>query len=250
MDNILYSVDPVIWVKEQIGIEPDQWQADLLLDNHSDIIVNASRQVGKSSTIALKSLHKAIYRKNSLILIISPSERQSKELLLKVKQGINSLEIKPGLKEDNKLSIILDNDSRIVALPGSESTVRGFSSVNLLIIDEASRIDEELYYATKPMLAISKGNIILLSTPNGKQGLFYEIWENSDTFKKYRIKATDCSRISEKFLEEQRKELGELMFKQEYMTEFIDNCNQLFSSDLIEKAFVEDLEPFDIDLSS
>ncbi len=74
------------------------------------------------------------------------------------------------------MTLRLENGSRIVSLPGTEGTVRGFSGVALLIVDEASRVDDALYHAVRPMLAVSHGKLVLLSTPWGKRGFFYREW--------------------------------------------------------------------------
>ena len=53
----------------------------------------------------------------------------------------------------NEVSILLPNGSRIVGLPGREATVRGFSGVSLVVVDEASRVPDAVYGAVTPMLA-------------------------------------------------------------------------------------------------
>src|SRR5215831_4587952 len=73
-------------------------------------------------------------------------------------------------------SVMLANRSRIIALPGKEQTIRGYASVSLLIIDEAARVPDDLYRAVRPMLAVSSGRLICLSTPFGKRGFFHDCW--------------------------------------------------------------------------
>ena len=70
----------------------------------------------------------------------------------------------------------LENGSRIITLPGSEKTIRGFSGVGLLLVDEASRVADELYFAVRPILAVSGGSLMVLTTPYDKRGVFYEEW--------------------------------------------------------------------------
>ena len=81
--------------------------------------------------------------------------------------------------------------SRVVGLPGNEATVRGFSAVSLLLIDEASRVPDELYHALRPMLAVSDGGLWLMRTPHGKAGFFYEEWERGGPGWE-RVRATGC----------------------------------------------------------
>jgi hypothetical protein len=61
----------------------------------------------------------------------------------------------------------LPNGSRIEALPGSEKTVCAFSGTSVLILDEAAGVDDKLYYAARPMLAVSRGSLMMLTTPYG-----------------------------------------------------------------------------------
>jgi hypothetical protein len=76
----------------------------------------------------------------------------------------------------NTTSLLFPNGSRIVGLPGTEATVRGFSAVSLLLIDEASRVPDEIYKALRPTLAVGNGDLWLMSTPHGQRGFFYETW--------------------------------------------------------------------------
>jgi hypothetical protein len=70
----------------------------------------------------------------------------------------------------------LSNFSRVVCLPCREDTIRGYSHVTLLVIDETARVPDDLYRAVRPMLAVSNGRLICLSTPSGKRGFFHDAW--------------------------------------------------------------------------
>ena len=111
----------------------------------------------------------------------SPSQRQSNELFRNAITLVNKLAVTPEKLEANQFSLQLRNGSRIVALPGKEATVRGFSGVDLIIEGEASRVDDLLYRTMRPMLAVSGGRLILMSTPFGKRGHFFEEWSNGGT---------------------------------------------------------------------
>src|SRR4029077_16686931 len=114
----------------------------------------------------------------------------------------------------------LTNGSRVISLPGSERTVRGLASVDLIIIDEAARVDDDLLAATRPMLAVSNGSLFALTTPAGKPGRFYEPWLKGVGWQRISIKSTECSRIDPSFLDQEREALGPLLFGQEYLCEF------------------------------
>lgn len=112
----------------------------------------------------------------SLVIIASPSERQSAELLLKLKKFTKLLSWKTRTDGVNQHSLVLVNGSRIVALPDSEKRVRGYSAVRLLIVDEAAAVNDTLYQTLRPMLATSNGTIWLLSTARDKDGFFWNHW--------------------------------------------------------------------------
>src|SRR5216684_973035 len=96
-------------------------------------------------------------------------------------------------------------DAKQAGLPGMEDTVRGFSAVSLMLIDEASRVSDDLYKAVRPMLAVGDGDLWLMSTPNGKRGFFYEEWANGgEKWERVAVTGAECSRIPADFLEEER----------------------------------------------
>jgi hypothetical protein len=134
------------------------------------------------------------------------------------------------------------NGSRIVALPGAEGNIRGYSGVALLIIDEAARVPDPLYYSVRPMLAVSRGRLVALSTPFGKRGWFYEEWVSENPWHRVEIKAADCPRIPRDFLEQERQALGERWFAGEYECEFSDVLGSVFSYADIHGAVSDDIE--------
>lgn len=203
-----------------LGIKPDPWQRDLLKSKDKHILINCSRQSGKSTIVAALALHQALVYPRSLVLVLSPSLRQSGELFRKIKGYYKDLEKPIPSDIETALALRLANKSRIVSLPGKEQTVRGFSGVSLLIIDEAARVSDDLYYAVRPMLAVSRGRLIILSTPFGKRGFFFKAWssvQKSAAWKKIKITANECPRIPQEFLDEERIALDEWWFRQEYL---------------------------------
>ena len=152
---------------EKLGIVPDEWQEDFLRSSADRVLLNCSRQSGKSTMSAVIALHRALYHPDSLVLCLAPALRQSQELFGKIAGFYRDLGRPVAPQGERKLSLELENGSRIVTLPGSEKTIRGFSGANLLLVDEASRVDDELYFAIRPMLAVSGGSLIMLSTPYG-----------------------------------------------------------------------------------
>jgi Terminase large subunit, T4likevirus-type, N-terminal len=226
-----------------LGLDPDPWQERLLRSTSPRVLLNCSRQSGKSTMSGIIALHRALYFPGSLVLCLAPSERQSKELFAKVSDSYRRLRGTPAPASDRKLGMRLPNGSRIEALPGSEKTVRGFSGTSLLIVDEASRVEDELYYAITPMLAVSGGSLMMLTTPYGKRGVFHQEWTGGRGWERYEVPASRCPRISEEFIEEQRETLPPWVLRQEYECSFEETEDQVFSLDMIERAVTSDVKP-------
>jgi hypothetical protein len=227
---------------EALDLEPDEWQHKLLESTSSRILMNACRQSGKSTMTAVVALHGALYEPNSLILCLAPALRQSQELFGKIVGFYRDLGRPVPAVSEQKLSLELDNGSRIVTLPGSEKTIRGFSGAALLIVDEAARVDDALYYAVRPMLAVSGGSLMLLSTPYGRRGIFFEEWTRGLGWQRFEVPATKCPRISEEFLAEERESMPEWWYLQEYDCQFMETEDQIFTHAMIEAARDDELE--------
>ena len=230
--------------REWLGFEPDEKQAELLKRDVRRLLLNCTRQWGKSTITAAKAVARARDRAGSLTLVVSPSARQSGEFLRKAAAFVRRLGIRPRGDGDNEISLLLPNGSRLVGLPGTEATVRGFSAVSLMLIDEAARVSDELYVAVRPMLAVGDGDLWLMSTPFGKRGFFWEAWEKGGPqWERVAVPATECPRIPASFLEEERAALGERWFRQEYLCEFVDANDAVFRREEVERAITEEVKP-------
>jgi len=220
--DLLHAIDPAAFARDELKFVPDDWQAAVLRDTARRVALNVSRQGGKSTVTAIKALHTAIYRPRSLTLLLAPSQRQSIELFRKITDFREDMDHSPALIEDNKLSCTFSNRSRIVTLPGSDATIRGFSAPALVVADEASRIPDTVLAAIRPMLAVSGGSLMLLSTPFGKRGFFYQVMSEPGHWSTYTVPATKISRISPAFLEEEKADMLDWEYLQEYECEFVD----------------------------
>lgn len=239
--------DAVDFARDRLRFEADERQAGVLRSDARRMLLACSRQWGKSTVAAVKAVHRAYSEKKSLVLVASPSVRQSGEFLRKAEEFVVRLGIRPRGDGENAQSLVFPNGSRIVGLPGTEATVRGFSAVSLMLIDEAARVDDAMYKALRPMLAVKNGDLWLMSTPYGKRGFFYEEWAHGgDRWTRVAVPATECSRISREFLEEERAELGRSWFEQEYLCEFVDNGASVFDRDVVEGALCGELETLEV----
>jgi hypothetical protein len=241
--EFLRACDPVQLAKD-CGITPDPVQARILTSSSRKTLLNCTRQWGKSTTTALIALHEALYAAPAMIILVSPSQTQSTELFRKVHGFWEQLDGATEARQESLTRMELGNGSRIISLPGSEKTTRGYSAATLVIMDEAARVEGELLAAIRPMLATTNGRFIALSRPKGKRGWFYEAWTSGDGWERIQVKADECPRIKPEFLEEERQAHGPLMFEQEYMCAFIDDETSVFNSDLIQAALTNDFQQF------
>jgi hypothetical protein len=233
----------VIFAQTRLDFRPDPWQATVLRSS-GNVLLNCSRQAGKSTVTAILGTHTALYRPGALVLLGSPSLRQSRELFAKVSGFIETLETPPKLEEDNRLSLTLSNGSRVVSLPGTGETVRGFSAPDLIIEDESAFVEDSFYIAVRPMLAVSGGRLILLTTPHGKRGHFFEAWtQGGEEWTRIEVPAQDCPRISADFLDGEKQALGEWGFRQEYLCQFLETHDQVFRYADIQRSLSEDVKP-------
>jgi hypothetical protein len=240
--DLACALDPVLFAND-CGIAPDPWQADLLRSTAHRALLLCSRQSGKTTVTGLIALWVALFEGPALVIIVSPSQRQSAEMFRTVMRFHSELENAPPPLAESALKAEFANGSRILALPGTERTIRGLAGASLVIIDEASRVEDELLAAVRPMLATTNGRLIALTTPAGKRGWFFEAWHGASGWQRIRVAASDCPRISKEFLAEELKELGAMRFSEEYELQFVDSDEQAFPTAIIDAAFVHEVTP-------
>jgi hypothetical protein len=225
----------------------DAWQERVLRSTAGRVLLLCGRQMGKSTVVACRAVHQALYRPGSLVLLLAPAERQSEELLRRVLSIYDTLGRPVAAVRELKTCLELANDSRIISLPGSEATIRCFSDVDLLVIDEAARVDDALLPSTAPMIGVSKGALMMLSTPFGRRGVFFDTWESTDpAWDRIRARASECPRLDRSFLDEQRRLWGPRWYDQEYETAFVETTGAVFSTESIEQCFRDTDEPIPI----
>lgn len=218
--------DPVAFAREELAFTPDEKQENALRFAKDRIILNWARQRGKSDIVALRGLHRAIFYPRSMILIVSASEDQALEVMRKVNVHRRKIRLDARPLEDNKGSLELANHSRIIALPASVGTIRGYSAVDLLIEDEAGEVPDDLHETIKPMLQVSNGTMFLMGTPKGPKGHFARIWhDGGDEWEKSKSTAWENPRVRKEKLEREKihcEKMGKaLWFQQEYECAFI-----------------------------
>lgn len=273
------AVDAEPWTPEAIfrkgGLIPDPWQAEVF-SRVGDQLLLCHRQAGKSTTAASIALADCCTAENTLVLLVSRSMRQSGELFRKVKDFYRATQPLP-LIQESALSLELSNHSRIISLPGSEETIVGYSKVRRVILDEAARIPDAVYYAIRPMLAMSGGDLLAMSTPFGRRGWFWEAWEGKETddsrldaatvqallddlgivvrpedmaqdnrqygWRKTSLTAVENGRLSRRFLASERRSIPALWFDQEWLCKFVELGQVVFRYEDIQAMLRDDVEP-------
>src|SRR3982751_3240817 len=176
LDDLARRLDPSLLL-DDLGFIPDPWQREVLRSTAERLLLLCCRQAGKSTATAALALPPALYEPGALVLLVSPSLRQSGELFRKVTGFYGDLGRPVPATQDSAVSLVLANGSRVVSLPSSPATIRGFSGPRLIVADEAALITDDLFAAILPMLAVSRGRLVGLSTPMGRRGFFHQQWE-------------------------------------------------------------------------
>jgi hypothetical protein len=242
-DDLAAALDPVVFA-QRAGITPETWQAAVLRSPARHRILCCSRQAGKSTVSAVAAVHQALYHPNSLILLLAPVGRQAKELLGKVRDIYAGVRSEMGTEADNAVTLEFANGSRIVVIPDKEGNVRGFSAVDLLIIDEAAWVLDATYQAVRPMLAVSQGKVMLLSTPNGKRGFFHYEWSAGGAdWHRSMITVFDVPHIDQAWIATERGKIPASNFDAEYMCVFGEMEDAVFHFPDIRDALTDDVKP-------
>jgi len=215
--SLALALDPALILLAQ-GLDPDPWQRQFLLSVEKQVLLNCCRQSGKSTATAARALHTALVAPRSLVLLLSPTQRQSTELFRKVRDAYDAVgRPVPALADArSQARLELANGSRVLGLPSKEGNIRGYSRVALLLIDEAAKVHDDLYRSVRPMLAVSRGRIVCLSTPFGQRGFFFREWHSHHPWRRFRVPWTDCPRIEPAFIDNEVASLGKSWVDQEY----------------------------------
>ena len=188
------SEDPIYFVENHMKIitlneglqtfNPYPYQRNMIrsfVDNRYSIVTTA-RQAGKSTTTCGFILWYIIFHADKTVALLANKGETAREILGRVQLAYQHLPkwLQQGVKEWNKGSFELENNSRVIAAATSASAIRGYT-INLLFIDEAAHIDNWDEFFTSVYPTISSGTdskIILVSTPNGLNH-FYSTWVNA-----------------------------------------------------------------------
>lgn len=225
---------PMEFARSVLGNDPDTWQQLYLTEapKRARVGIAASRQSGKSTGTGIFAAWCLLFIPGFQCLIASRSLRQASHYLQIVRQAILTVIPRDLMVQLNRLSMELPSGSQIVSIPCAQPDAgRGFSP-DLVVLDEAAFAPEALFRAITPSLAATHGALHMISSPNGRQGYFFEAFEGkaADVYWTQRVRWNECPRISPETIAMERIALGEVYFKQEYEAEFITPEGAFFAA--------------------
>jgi hypothetical protein len=227
------TIDPVQWAETRLHLTLDQWQKDVLTQDSQRLMLCCPRQAGKSTVVGALAASQMVRHANTRVVVISPTARQSGLLASKISETLAGEDV----ISESVTRLVLANGSSLDSLPGDQpKNIRG-ATADLLIIDEASRVKPELMAAALPMVIATNGRVVLLSTPAGSSGSFYEFWTEDDDWTKVFVTAEMVGHYTQDALEAMKKKLGDRAWRQEFCGEFLEAPGALFDNDEIEALF-------------
>jgi len=236
--------NPAFFAEAILGLQLFLYQVALLECTSKRVVACWARQTGKTTAIAVKVIHFAFTRGDSTTLIVSRGLRQSMIMFGVIERFVLGHPVLRGsVVRSTRTMIVLRNGSVISALPcGPDGAgLRGFTA-HLVVMDEAAFMPEYVISSVIfPMLATTNGTAIMLSTPWGRDHVYYRSFKNPSYWSQH-VKAEQCPRITREFLLEQRRDIGELRYKMEYEAEFVEDESSFFKQDLIREC----AEDFDL----
>jgi hypothetical protein len=241
--RVAHALDPALWSAEALGLPLDPWQRRLVMaPRGSRCIALVHRQAGKSTAASVAVAHTLVHRPRSTSLALAPTQRQSSELVRKVRAHLAGAGVR--LTADNAFSLELESGERFLAMPGSDDAgIRGLSINGDLVVDEAARVSDALYAAARPMLArhADSGRLILASTAWARRGFFHETWAGGDpAWLRVEARPEQTGRIPASFLAAERRALGERAYSREYENSFDAVDSSAFDFAAIDAAFAPD----------
>jgi phage FluMu gp28-like protein len=229
------ALDPAVLFEQAFGFEPHPAQRDYLRETR-DTIVNKGRQIGASTAAAILAVHTALYESNVNAIIVSPSLKQSTEITTKARVALYALKVR--LVQDSSSMLRLPNGSRILSLPGTAKSVRGWTA-KLLVMDEAAYTDPETFTAARALVATG-GRIVVQSTPADEAGAFFELVSDPpDNWATFEIPSASVPTISPDFLAAERKSMSPDEYAREYECKFGKAGASLFSIERVNSLVLQ-----------
>jgi hypothetical protein len=226
----------------------DSWQEEVLAAE-GNLCINSGRQVGKSAIIAIKASEYMVNHPGKKILIISVTEDQAEMMMQKILLYLFDNykdQIAKGKDKPSKHLVRLKNKSEVKckAVGQYGLGVLGLT-IDILIPDEAAYMPDMIWQSVTPMLLTTGGNIWLVSTPNSKEGYFFDAYTNPALgFKTFHVNSEEVAEqrpepqrsIMLNYLKSEKARMTDLQYAQQYLAQFLEELRQLFPDSLIKEA--------------
>ena len=232
LDDLCMRVDITRRFSRFVEGAPDPWQQQALESTADTLALRVCRQAGKSSVLATLALDEM--SRAHTALVIAPAERQAKELTRKVQQFLPQTHM--NAERATQTEIEVDTGGRLVCVPSTADTIRGYT-VHLLLIDEAAFCDDDSITAVLPMVT-DDGRVVFASTPGGRTGHFAEMFLSTRPIpgvEKITVRGTDIPRLQKK-VERMRAALSPIKFRQEIEVEFLGEGESYFDLSTIQTS--------------
>jgi Terminase large subunit, T4likevirus-type, N-terminal len=237
LHELAYRIDPVLWVRKVLGFEPTPWQEQFLrAPEGSSIVALTARQVGKTTVAAWAIAHCMLFTPESLSVITCPAQRQSAEAVRRVREIL--VKVGAAFKSNHVYGLELENGSRVLALPGSDDSIRGLTVDGWMVADEAARVSTDTLSALRPMRARRpQARLAMLSTAWSRTDPFWTVWDSDDpSWLRLRATAEIPGLFDPRYLEQEHRALGEHDFNREYLGIPMGAHSSLFNWDMYERA--------------
>jgi hypothetical protein len=228
------ALDPAVLFELAFGLDPLPWQVDYLRAERPAVVLKG-RQTGASTAAAGLAIHTTVYDADVNVVIISPSLKQSTEITSRARSGLRNLGV--ALVQDSSSVLRLANGSRILSLPGTDRSVRGWTA-RILLLDEASFIEPATFTAARALVATG-GRLVVQSTPADEQGDFHEIVTSPDPdWARFTIRSDEVPTISAEFLAAERRQMSPDAYASEYECAFGRVGATLFTAERIARLIL------------
>ena len=225
-----------------------QKEIDLAINENHKVLINKSRKIGATETV-LRSIAKNCFERYAgynIMIVAGNRQAQAEELLTRFnklfEKGFVDLDgtkytYHDIIKKKTKSELVFFNDTRIHTYPAVAEALRGPDRVVCVFLDEAAHFkqndDSVVYDALKPNLANTNGDFVIVSTPNGRRGIFYNLCKEG-TYKKLELPYTLAlgHLLSEEFIADE-KEDPRIDFEQEYECKFTSISSHAIDIDAI-----------------
>lgn len=226
--------------KEVLHLMSDERWDDELQDItfcNRRICLLQSRQTSKTTSTVAYLIWFMLFHADRNLLITANKEKTTKEILQKLKEALKGLPffLKPGIEEVSKIALRLENGSNIRAVATTGDSATG-DSINILIIDEAALIPQnvltEFWASVFPtMSSFKQSQIIVMSTPRGRSGLYYDIYSGAvagtNGFVHKRVDWWQVPGHDEKWKQDQIAVFGQALWDREFALSFDTNESRL-----------------------